>query len=189
MGERVDDRGDDVDPEERDRQERKAAVKLDRQEARPAGGLRPSDREQPQAGDDAEEDEGDDAGAAGGEPQDLGAHELGAPVSGFEIICADRDEPIMRAGTFRSGYAPATAPASRDARSFAGSGQPFSLVTVPSSATSRAGRRAASSQVMAPAPMTIAAVAAVLASTHVGAATVAVRHGESTEPPVRGSIR
>src|SRR5439155_23404307 len=81
-GEWVDDRGDDVDPEKHDRQERQVAMELDRQEARPARRLGPGDGQQPEAGDDAEEDQGDDAGSTGGEPQDLGAHELGAPVSG-----------------------------------------------------------------------------------------------------------
>ncbi len=79
----------------------------------------------------------------------------------------------MRVSTFPSGY---------------DSGQPFSRVTDPSIATRRAGRPAASSQAFAPAPNTIAAVAAVLAATHVAATTDAVLHGESTGPPVRGSI-
>ena len=79
VGEGIEDGRDDVDREERDGQQREAAMELDRQEARPAGGLGPGDGQQAEAGDGAEQDQGDDAGSPGGEPQDLGAHGLGAP--------------------------------------------------------------------------------------------------------------
>jgi len=62
-------------------------------------------------------------------------------------------------------------------------------VIEPSVATSLAARPVVSSQAMAAPPMTIPAVAAVFASTHVAATTDAVRHGESTGPPLRGSMR
>ena len=56
--------------------------------------------------------------------------------------------------------------------------------------TRRAARPRRREPVRAPAsPRTIAAVAAVLASTHVAATTDAVRHGDSTGAPVRGSMR
>ena len=120
--------------------------------------------QQPEAGDDAEQDQGHDPGTAGGEPQDLGAHEPARPDA-------------------------TRAPASGDDRVSAGSGQPPTRTTRRRSTTRRAGRPVDPSQSSAASPRTIAAVAAVLASTHVAATTDAVRHGDSTGAPVRGSMR
>ena len=66
-------------------------------------------------------------------------------------------------------------------------GQAPTVTTAPSAATSRAGRPSDSSHRGADAPRTIAAVLAVLASTHEAAATVTVRHTGAAGSPVRGS--
>ena len=84
--------------------------------------------------------------------------------------------------TFRCGYAPS-------ALGRSGSGQPLSRTIAPPVSTRRAGSPDRSSQAGPSSPSTIAAVAAVFASTHVAATTVAVRQRDATGPPVRGSIR
>ena len=68
-----------------------------------------------------------------------------------------------------------------------GNGQPAQRVTVPPWSTSRLGSPRALSQPGASTPRTIAAVEAVLASTHEAATTVTVRQGPSEGIPVRGS--
>ena len=94
---------------------------------------------------------------------------------------------LSLAGAFRLGYAVA-AIAGRGAGSGPASrrgGRPRRRVDDEpgrQAGSLRARRRAAP-------PRTIAAVAAVFASTHVAATTDAVRHGDSTGSPVRGSIR
>ena len=144
----------------------------DRQEARPGGRLGAGDREQPEAGDGAEEDQRDDPGAARREPQDLGAHGGSSDGSGRRSRAIRRrsrsDEPVRVARSDR--VRPAVEP------------------DTPVDATSRAGRPAASHS-RPPSPRTIAAVASVFARTHVSATTVTVRHGETAGCPVRGSTR
>jgi len=66
-------------------------------------------------------------------------------------------------------------------------GQPATWTTRPSWATSREGRPSPASQSTAGAPSTIAAVAAVLASTQSTAATLAVRQRPAAGQPVAGS--
>ena len=61
------------------------------------------------------------------------------------------------------------------------------VTTPPLGSTSRAGRPSASSHCGADAPRTIAAVLAVLASTHEAAATLTVRHTGAAGSPVAGS--
>ncbi len=68
-------------------------------------------------------------------------------------------------------------------------GQPPTARTEPSWATRRAGSRRSSSHSTAAAPLIMAAVEAVLASTQVSPATDTVRQGASTGRPVEGSIR
>ena len=82
--------------------------------------------------------------------------------------------------TIRPVRTPRAAPAPGDDRVSAGSGQPPTRTTSPSVETRRAARPVDPSQPSAASPRTIAAVAAVLASTHVAATTDAVRHGDST---------
>ena len=69
-----------------------------------------------------------------------------------------------------------------------GVGQPAERVTAPLLSTSRLGNPRALSQPGASAPRTIAAVEAVLASTHEAATAVTVRQGPSEGTPVRGSM-
>ena len=73
------------------------------------------------------------------------------------------------------------------ARIMRATGQSPTVTTAPSGATSRAGRPRDSSQRGADVPRTIAAVLAVLASTHEAAATLTVRHTGAAGSPVRGS--
>ena len=70
----------------------------------------------------------------------------------------------------------------------ASSGQPATRVLSPSTCTRRAGRWRASSQAGASSSRNDT-VLATFASTHVFAATVTVRHGDSAGRPVRGSTR
>jgi len=70
----------------------------------------------------------------------------------------------------------------------AGRGQPPTRTTPPVRSTSRAASPRSASQDGARSPRTIAAVAAVFASTHVAARTVAVRHGPRAGAPVEGSM-
>ena len=75
----IDDRRNDVDREEDERHQRQVAVETGRQKAWPRGRLpphRPNDSEQDDTG---EEDEADDAGAAGRVPEDGVVH-AAAPV-------------------------------------------------------------------------------------------------------------
>src|SRR6202043_508129 len=69
-----------------------------------------------------------------------------------------------------------------------GTGQPPTRVIAPFRSTSRAGSPALSSHDAAAAPRTIAAVAAILASTHVPATTLTVRQGPAAGSPVAGSM-
>src|SRR5438270_778502 len=67
-------------------------------------------------------------------------------------------------------------------------GQREVRITAPSWATRRAGRPSDSSHAIAGAPRTMVAVAAMLASRHVPADTVTVRHGPLVGRPVAGSM-
>jgi hypothetical protein len=175
--ERIEDGGGDVDRQERDRQQGERAVDLDRQEAWPPRRLSADDRQEAQARDDAEQDQRDDARPAGDEPEELRVHNPGLP----------RGTASIEAAAPRS--LPALAVDSVTASGSSGSGQPPARTTSPSVATRRAARALPASQSSAASPRTIAAVAAVLASTQVAATTEAVRHADSTGSPLRGSTR
>src|SRR5439155_18375381 len=69
-----------------------------------------------------------------------------------------------------------------------GCGQPATRLTAPSAPTSRAGMRLDSSQESARSPRTMAAVEAVLAATHVRAATLTVRQGPAAGRPLAASM-
>jgi hypothetical protein len=69
-----------------------------------------------------------------------------------------------------------------------GAGQPEIRCTTPPRSTRRACSLLAVSHSIADSPITMAAVAAMLASTHVPATTLDVRHGPAAGKPVAGSM-
>ena len=79
VGERIDDRGDDVQQEEDERHQREVAVHRRAEKSRPAARLEANAREQAEHDDGAEQDEAHGACAARGVPEQLIRHRPSRP--------------------------------------------------------------------------------------------------------------
>src|SRR6266511_2256115 len=125
----------------------------------------------------------DQAGPAPRGPADRGGdaeHHREGQQAQADGAAATREVPQRRCAGEDGGHAAAVS---------SGTGQPPTRSTCPSGRTRRVGRPSASSQPGARSPRMIAAVAAVLASTQVAAATLTVRQTTRAGLPVAGSTR